>query len=102
MTAALVPHEEAWPRTVAGVQGQEGKREDGFVCGTDGSGWQIGVGSRKMGSRSLGSSYRVVGCKKRVFMFVSEGANCLHPIPQHPRPVLTRNTPQREHMCCYF
>lgn len=43
MTAALVPHEEAWPRTVAGVQGQEGKREDGFVCGTDGSGWQIGV-----------------------------------------------------------
>lgn len=49
MTAALLPQEEAWPRTVAGVQGQEGKREDGFVCGTDGAGWQDRCGEQEDG-----------------------------------------------------
>lgn len=85
-----------------GFRDRKAKERMGLCVALMGLDGRIGVGSRKMGTRSLGSSYRVVGCKKRVFMFVSEGANCLHPIPQHPRPMLTRNTPQREHMCCYF
>lgn len=87
---------------MAGVQGQGDKRKEGFVCALMGMEGRVDVGSRKMGARALESSYRAVGCKKRVLMFVSEGANSHHPIRQHPWLVLTRNTPQREHMCCYF
>lgn len=55
-----------------GFKDRKTKREDGFVSCTDGAGWQMDVGSRKMDRRAFESSHRVVGCKKRVLVFVSE------------------------------
>lgn len=74
------------------------------MCGADGAGYQMDVRSRKMDAGAFESSHRVVDARGRVLVFVSGVQTVLTPSPSTlwPLCLLARNTPQREHMCCYF
>lgn len=72
------------------------QKEGGLVCGTDELGGRLDVGSGKMSVQSLWVALAGLWGRER-----STEPPTHRSIPW-PLRLLARNTPRREHMCCYF